>query len=163
MHENYEAGKAGDHDIALLQLKKKNEIYLPTYTPACLPKQSDRDSFDNKRATAAGWGIIHQSDDLESNTYPEVPYHIVDMTVLNWKECPGMKGELNHPVEKSPSDICIRHQPSYPDFVGTCKVSFYSTYNAQLCVFQTLLNSKFYFCGIFLICRYIYRATAEVQ
>ena len=69
------------HDIALLKLKKNDRLKLTTYTPACLAKSSDRDSFDNVTATVAGWGLLKDLDQnnprsLEPRRETDVPHHV---------------------------------------------------------------------------------------
>ena len=49
--------QGSNFDIALLELKAEDELDLTVYTPACLARSSDRDSFDNQLATVAGWGV----------------------------------------------------------------------------------------------------------
>ena len=110
------------HNIAILHLK--NDIDLETYTPACLPKDSEKERFDGKNATVAGWGWTYQSSDLEYEMEADVPHHIVDMEIINWKSCPGMKGSNKDPEDKSPSEICVKHPSDYPELAGTCFVRF---------------------------------------
>jgi len=65
VHENYK--RKNGSDIALLELAE--EVDTSVYTPACLPKQSTDETYENKTATAIGWGrtsgIIQQNKKVE--------------------------------------------------------------------------------------------------
>ena len=89
----------GAFDISILELKPEDELDLSIYTPACLAKTSDRDSFDNQPAIVAGWG------DLKEDGNPPDPYEPrdVELMVRPVSVCPGLK---NDGTEVSPSDIC---------------------------------------------------------
>ena len=50
-HENYDSFTT-DNDIAIIELAE--EVDLTTYTPACMAKTSDTDTFDGKNAWAYG-------------------------------------------------------------------------------------------------------------
>ena len=50
-HEDYDI-KTQDYDITIIELAK--EVDINTYTPACLAKTSDNNSFDGKMAWAYG-------------------------------------------------------------------------------------------------------------
>ena len=50
-HESYNK-KTSDYDITIIELAK--EVDINTYTPACLAKTSDSNSFDGKKAWAYG-------------------------------------------------------------------------------------------------------------
>ena len=91
--------QGGNFDIALLELKAEDELDLTVYTPACMAKSSDRDSFDNQLATVAGWGVL-----AEGGAFPD-PFEPrdVELTVRPVATCPGLNGDG---TEVSPSDIC---------------------------------------------------------
>ena len=91
--------QGGNFDIALLELKAEDELDLTVYTPACMAKSSDRDSFDNQLATVAGWGVL-----AEGGAFPDPlePRH-VEVKVRPVADCPGLNGDG---TEVSPSDIC---------------------------------------------------------
>ena len=50
-HEDYDYD-TNDNDIAILELAQ--EVDLTTYTPACLAKTSDTNTFDGKKAWVYG-------------------------------------------------------------------------------------------------------------
>lgn len=89
----------GPFDIAILELKAADELDLNIYTPACLAKSTDRDSFDNQLATVAGWGHL-----AEGGPFPD-PFRPrdVELTVRPVADCPGLNTDG---TEVSPSDIC---------------------------------------------------------
>ena len=62
-HEDYDYD-TNDNDIAILELAQ--EVDLTTYTPACLAKTSDDNTFDGKNAWVYGEIILSQS---QSNYY----------------------------------------------------------------------------------------------
>ena len=105
-------GKKGctsySQDIVLLELKEEDELDLTVYTPACLARSDDRDSFDNKIATVAGWGVSRYINSTNSTTgLPMLPDplepHEVDLTVRPVSVCPGL---YDNGTEKRPSVIC---------------------------------------------------------
>ena len=91
--------QGSNFDIALLELKAEDELDLTVYTPACMVKSSDRDSFDNQLATVAGWGVL-----AEGGAFPD-PFEPrdVELTVRPVADCPGLNSDG---TEVSPSDIC---------------------------------------------------------
>ena len=93
-------------DITILELEE--EVDLEVYTPACLAESSDDTAFDNKTATAAGWGYL-----VNGGPYPDqiVP-HEVDLPVLAAADCRHSK---NHP-----SLICAGFEEGGKD---SCSVS----------------------------------------
>ena len=54
-HENYNSGTT-DNDITVIELAQ--EVDLTTYTPACLAKTSDTNTFDGKNAWVYGEIIL---------------------------------------------------------------------------------------------------------
>ena len=106
LHPGFNIGL--EYDIALLELKEEDELDLTVYTPACLARSDDRDSFDNKIATVAGWGFSSYINSTNSTTgLPMLPDPFepqeVDLTVRPVSVCPGLYG---NGTEKSPSEIC---------------------------------------------------------
>ena len=65
-------------DIALLELKEEDELDLTVYTPACLARSSDRDSFDDQLATVAGWGVTAWGGNLSNPLGKVNLIHILD-------------------------------------------------------------------------------------
>ena len=96
---------AGPFDISILELKSEDKLDVSVYTPACLAKTSDRDSFDNQLATVAGWGFTEEWDGSGSAPFPDPfsPRH-VELTVRPVSVCPGLQSD--GVTEVSPSDIC---------------------------------------------------------
>jgi len=88
-----------DFDIAVLELKAEDELDLNIYTPACMAKSTDRDSFDNQLATVAGWGLLEYEGE---SPFPFKPQH-VGLTVRPVADCPGLNADG---TEFSPSEIC---------------------------------------------------------
>ena len=105
---------AGPFDISILELKTEDALDLNVYTPACLAKTSDRDSFDNQLATVAGWGLLE-----ENGAWPD-PFEPreVEVTVRPVSVCPGF--EADGVTEISPSDICAAVDGGGKD---SCQVS----------------------------------------
>ena len=89
----------GPFDISILELKAEDELDLATYTPACLAKTSDRDSFDNQTVTVAGWGVLAEGGDFPDPFEPRD----VELVVRPVSTCPGLYA---NGTEISPSDIC---------------------------------------------------------
>lgn len=104
----------GAFDISILKLKAEDSLDLTLYTPACLAKTSDRDSFDNQLATVAGWGLLE-----ENGAWPD-PFEPreVELTVRPVSVCPGFKSD--GVTELSPSDICAAVDGGGKD---SCQVS----------------------------------------
>ena len=92
--------RAGPFDISILELKAEDALDLNVYTPACLAKTTDRDSFDNQPATVAGWGLLAENGEFPD---PFVP-HDVELMVRPVSVCPGFLAD--GVTEVSPSDIC---------------------------------------------------------
>ena len=51
-HENYNHNTNNDNDITVIELAQ--EVNLTTYTPACMAKSSDTNTFDGKNAWVYG-------------------------------------------------------------------------------------------------------------
>ena len=113
-HPKYDGGA---FDISILELKAEDELDLTTYTPACLAKTSDRDSFDNQLATVAGWGLLEENGNFPDPLEPRD----VELTVRPVSECPGF--ETDGVTEVSPSDICAAVDGGGKD---SCQVSLQS-------------------------------------
>jgi len=96
---------AGPFDISILELKAEDELDLSVYTPACLARTSDRDSFDSRLATVAGWGFTEEWDGTGAAPFPDPfePRH-VEVTVRPVSVCPGLQSD--GVTEVSPSDLC---------------------------------------------------------
>ena len=87
------------NDIAILELPE--EVDLETYTPACLAETSDEDTFYDKTATIAGWGLL-DGDDSASVPY-EVQVPVVPPSVCGWTKfpdfiCAGGNGKSSNSV-----------------------------------------------------------------
>ena len=110
---------AGPFDISILELKTEDALDLNVYTPACLAKTSDRDSFDNQPATVAGWGFIREWDGTGDPPFPD-PFEPrdVEVTVRPVSVCPGFQSD--GVTEISPSDICAAVDGGGKD---SCQVS----------------------------------------
>ena len=103
-----------DFDISILELKAEDTLDLTLYTPACLAKTSDRDSFDNQLATVAGWGLLE-----ENGAWPDpMEPREVELMVRPVSVCPGF--EADGVTEISPSDICAAVDGGGKD---SCQVS----------------------------------------
>ena len=107
-----------EYDIVLLELKEEDELDLTVYTPACLARSDDRDSFDNKIATVAGWGVsryINLRDKITDCPMRPNPLevHEVDLTVRSVKDCPGL---YEDGTEKFPNGICAWHEAGGKNF-----------------------------------------------
>ena len=99
------------NDIAILKLMTKLPLGNQgmTYTPACLPKETDNTIFDGKKITVAGWGLISESPKF----YPWVP-HEVEVTVASYSSWAG---------ESLPSMLwTVKHQEPNK---GSCTVCLY--------------------------------------
>ena len=74
------------NDIAVLELAV--EVDLDTYTPACLAKQEDKTTFDDKPAEVYGWGSLVKQPN-ENGTGPEYPDTLQEVTlgVVTHEEC----------------------------------------------------------------------------
>ena len=105
----------GAFDISILELKAEDSLDLTLYTPACLAKTSDRDTFDNQPVTVAGWGAL-----AEGGNFPD-PFEPrdVELVVRPVSVCPGF--EADGVTESSPSDICAAVDGGGKD---SCQVSF---------------------------------------
>ena len=105
---------SGPFDISVLELKAEDELDLNIYTPACLAKTSDRDTFDNQPVTVAGWGGLD-----EGGAFPD-PFEPrdVELVVRPVSVCPGF--EADGVTESSPSDICAAVDGGGKD---SCQVS----------------------------------------
>ena len=117
-YASYQVGQTADggpFDISVLELKAEDELDLNIYTPACLAKTSDRDTFDNQPVTVAGWGVL-----AEGGEYPD-PFEPrdVEVVVRPVSVCPGF--EADGVTESSPSDICAAVDGGGKD---SCQVSF---------------------------------------
>ena len=55
LHEDFDSS-TDDNDIAIIELAQ--EVDLTTYTPACMAKTSDTNSFDGKNAWVYGEIIL---------------------------------------------------------------------------------------------------------
>ena len=103
----------GPFDISILELKAEDALDLTLYTPACLAKTSDRDSFDNQLATVAGWGYTEewtlQSPPPKPLPVPWEPQE-VEVMVLPVSDCPGFQPDGK--TEVSPSEICAEERDS---------------------------------------------------
>ena len=75
------------NDIAILKLKTNLPLGNQgiTYTPACLPKETDNTIFDGKKITVAGWGLTSESPKY----WPWVPYE-VEVTVAQYSGGGGL-------------------------------------------------------------------------
>ena len=106
-------------DISILRLKAKDELDLNIYTPACMARPTDRDSFDNQLATVAGWGFTEDFDGSGPPPFPDphVPHH-VDLTVRPVSVCPRFLSD--GVTEYSPSDLCAGSDDGEKD---SCLVS----------------------------------------
>ena len=95
LHHGYNR-RGVSNDIAILELKE--EVDLETYTPACLARRSDVNTFYGKTATIAGWGLI----DLQG-TPTKVPHEVqVPVSKCNWGApdviCAGGNGKSSNKV-----------------------------------------------------------------
>ena len=55
-HENYAGSPTWDNDIAIIELAQ--EVDLTIYTPACMAKTSDTNTFDGKNAWVYGETVV---------------------------------------------------------------------------------------------------------
>ena len=111
----------GAFDISILELKAEDALDLTLYTPACLAKTSDRDSFDNQLATVAGWGFTEEwtSPFPTPAPFPDpMEPREVELMVRPVSVCPGF--EADGVTEISPSDICAAVDGGGKD---SCQVS----------------------------------------
>ena len=104
----------GAFDISILELKAEDALDLTLYTPACLAKTSDRDSFDNQLATVAGWGLLEENGAWPDPMEPQE----VELIVRPVSVCPGFQAD--GVTEISPSDICAGFDEGGKD---SCSVS----------------------------------------
>merc|ERR1712066_170511 len=74
MHEGY---VFPDNDIAIIELAQ--EVDLTTYTPACMAKTSDTNTFDGKNAWVYGWGALSYG----TGQYPDVLMEVEVAVVTN--------------------------------------------------------------------------------
>ena len=110
-----EEAPSGPFDLSILELKAEDELDLNIYTPACLARTSDRDSFDNQLATVAGWGTLELSGGEPDPLEPRD----VEVLVRPVAVCPGLD---QNGAELSPSDLCSGVDGGGK---GSCRVSFY--------------------------------------
>ena len=55
VYASYQVGQTaqiGPFDISILELRTEDELDLNIYTPACMARSSDTNSFDGKKALA---------------------------------------------------------------------------------------------------------------
>ena len=102
---------AGPYDIALLELGEQDQIDLTIHTPVCMAKHTDGNSFDNKIATAAGWGFLQEEPEIIRT---DVPNH-VKMRVKPQSECTYYKSTM----PEHPADLCTWWEEGGRN---TCKV-----------------------------------------
>ena len=128
------------HDIVLLELKEEDELDLTTYTPACLARSEDRESFDNKTATVAGWGLPKKIFFFvilipiyflgKTSFFGERPdpleVHEVDLTVRPVADCPGL---FDNGSEMSPSEICAGQDGGGKDACQVRRTLIYNNYH----------------------------------
>ena len=111
-HPDFTAITEGN-DIAILKLKTSLPLGNQgiTYTPACLPKETDNTIFDGKKITVAGWGLTSESPKY----WPWVP-HEVQVTVASYdfwqgESVPSMLWTVkNLEPGKGSCTVCIRYQ-----------------------------------------------------
>ena len=116
-YASYQVGQTADggpFDISILELKAEDELDLNIYTPACLAKTSDRDTFDNQPVTVAGWGVTAEGGDFPDPFEPRD----VELLVRPVSVCPGFQAD--GVTENSPSDICAAVDGGGKD---SCQVS----------------------------------------
>ena len=109
-----EEAPSGPFDLSLLELKAEDELDLRIFTPACLARTSDRDTFEGQLATVAGWGTLELTGEEPD---PLEPRH-VELLVRPVSVCPGLD---QGGAEVSPSDLCAGLEGGGK---GSCRVSF---------------------------------------
>ena len=109
-----EEAPSGPFDLSLLELKAEDELDLRIFTPACLARTSDRDTFEGQLATVAGWGTLELTGEEPD---PLEPRH-VELLVRPVSVCPGLD---QGGAEVSPSDLCAGVEGGGK---GSCRVSF---------------------------------------
>ena len=108
-----EEAPSGPFDLSLLELKAEDELDLRVFSPVCLARTSDRDSFDGQLATVAGWGTLQLTGEEPD---PLEPRH-VEVEVRPASVCPGLDQDG---AEVSPSDLCAGLEGGGK---GSCRVS----------------------------------------
>ena len=108
-----EEAPSGPFDLSLLELKAEDELDLRIFTPVCLARTSDRDSFEGQLATVVGWGTLQLTGEEPD---PLEPRH-VELEVRPAAFCPGLDQEG---TEVSPSDLCAGLDGGGK---GSCRVS----------------------------------------
>lgn len=100
-HENHVDGTTSEgtymNDIALLELA--DEVDLNVYTPACLARSTDINTFDGMIAQVYGWGRIIE-DGAPSSILLEV-----DIPVVTYAECNRAMG-VKYPETPNNGQIC---------------------------------------------------------
>ena len=128
-HPRYDGSLSPPEAWDLTVVELAETLDLETYTPACMAKTTDANTFDGKTATQAGWGLLaeyHVFGGPPQFPDPFVP-HEVELPVLPASECPGPEG--------SPSDICAGGEEGK----GNCQVGgqrmlfYFSFYNKHYC------------------------------
>jgi len=109
--QNEITANGGGHDIAILELKETLDPNV--YTPACLAKSTDKNTFDGKKALIVGWGNTDEKGTKPNSILPRE----VEVTVL--QDCgdvekPGDNGD--NVKDNDLTEMCTQN----PDGKGFC-------------------------------------------